>query len=326
MNPLISVIIPNRNGSAFIGKCLEAVFSSDCEDFEVIVVDDCSGDGSVELIRKFPCRLIRLERHSGASRARNVGAYNSRGTVLFFTDADCLVRKDTLTLVERAIARNGPGVIVGGTYTKEPLDADFYSRFQSAFIHYSETKRAENPDYLASHAMAIDAEIFRKSGGFTENFLPIIEDVEFSHRLGRAGRRLVIDPAIQVRHVFNFSLARSLRNAVRKAFYWTLYSLRNKDVFADSGAASLELKVDVASFFLSLILTASAALQQNTLFLLPLPLIMGVNAVMSRGLLRAFRSAGTGLFALGAYLYYTLVYPMAVGAGAFWGMRRYLFK
>ena len=88
----ISVIIPNRNGGAFIGKCLEAVFSTRYGRYEVIVVDDCSEDDSVEIIGKFPCRLIRLEKHSGASKARNTGAFHSTGQILFFTDADCLVR------------------------------------------------------------------------------------------------------------------------------------------------------------------------------------------------------------------------------------------
>ncbi len=326
MNPLISVIIPNRNGSAFIGKCLEAAFSSTHCSFEVLVVDDCSDDDSVAVIQKFPCRLIRLRRHGGASRARNAGAEASRGQILFFTDADCLLMPDTLFLVEKTLRSQGPEAVLGGTYTKEPLDTDFFSRFQSAFIHYSETKRPENPDYIASHAMALHAEMFRKSGGFPGDFLPIIEDVEFSHRLRRTGCRLVVNPELQVRHMFNFSFARSLRNAVRKAFYWTLYSLGNRDVFADSGTASLELKADVVSFFLALVLAASAALSQDTSFLIPLPLIMGGNILVSRRLMGAFLRAGTGMFAFRAYLYYMLLYPMAVGAGAFWGMKRYFFR
>ncbi len=326
MNPLISIIIPNRNGSATIGKCLEAVYSGGYGRCEVIVVDDCSDDDSVAVIRKFPCRLIRLGRHAGASRARNAGAKAGRGKILFFTDADCLLMPGTLSLVEKTLARQGPGAVIGGTYTNEPYDADFFSRFQSAFIRYSETKRPENPDYIASHAMAMHAETFKKSGGFPGDFLPIIEDVEFSHRLRRAGRRLLVNPEIQVMHMFNFSLTRSLRNAVKKASYWTLYSLRNRDVFADSGTASHELKSDVVSFFLSLLLAAAAALSQNMSFLFPLPLIMGINLFISRGLLRAFRRAGTGMFAFSAYLYYTLLYPMAVGTGAFWGMMRYVLS
>jgi glycosyltransferase involved in cell wall biosynthesis len=61
MTPLISIIIPNRNGEATIRLCLEAVYRSDYTRFEVIVVDDDSEDRSVAEIERFPCRLVRLD-------------------------------------------------------------------------------------------------------------------------------------------------------------------------------------------------------------------------------------------------------------------------
>ena len=322
----ISVIIPNRNNGATLGKCLEAAFSSRYDNFEVIVVDDCSGDDSLEIIKRFPCRLIRLDKHSGASKARNTGALHSAGDILFFADADCLLMEDTLSAAGRAMAENGPGVIVGGTYTREPYDRAFFSRFQSVFIHYSETKHRERPDYVASHAMAVDAGTFRKTGGFPEDFLPILEDVEFSHRLRRMGYRLMIDPRILVQHIFNFSLAGSLRNAVKKAMYWTLYSLRNRDVLADSGTASRELKVNVLSYLVSAIFLAAGTALGRPVLLYSLPLVMGLNTVINRGLLRAFWKTGGAVFAFSAYAYYTMLYPLAVGAGSIAGMMRYLSK
>lgn len=81
MNKLISVIIPNYNGSSTIGKCLESAFSSKYDNFEVLAVDDCSTDNSVEIIKSFPCRLIALDKNSGASKARNTGAYKSSGEI-----------------------------------------------------------------------------------------------------------------------------------------------------------------------------------------------------------------------------------------------------
>ena len=196
---LISVIIPVRNGAQTIARCLEAAFASRGPRFEVIVVDDASSDGCAEIVRRFPCRLIQLERHRGAAAARNAGAARARGELLFFTDADCLLREDTLALVCRALGGAGPRSAVGGTYTPGPVDDSFFSRFHSAFIHYAETKHASEPDYLATHALAIRADAFRREGGFAQGPLPILEDVEFSHRLRRAGFRLLLDPSIQDR-------------------------------------------------------------------------------------------------------------------------------
>ncbi|UCD35747.1 MAG: glycosyltransferase, partial [Nitrospiraceae bacterium] len=198
MEKFISVVIPNYNMAATIGRCLEAAFASMYGNFEVVVVDDHSDDNSVEVITSYPCRLIRLEGRAGTSRARNTGALNSRGDIIFFIDADCLLQKDTLSIVNRSAALAGPGVVIGGTYSPMPPDRDFFSRFQSAFVYYSETKKPDSPDYIAAHAMIIDAETFRRSRGFPEEFLPILEDVEFTHRLKRNGCRLLMNPDIQV--------------------------------------------------------------------------------------------------------------------------------
>ena len=238
MAPLISVIIPNHNGEKTIGRCLDAAFASQYSNFEVIVVDDCSADSSANIIKEFPCRLIRLTEHGGASKARNTGAQNSSGEALFFIDNDCLLQPDTLAKAAAAYEEEGPGVIIGGTYTPLPYDQKFFSIFQSIYIHYSETKNTQNPDYVATHAMLIAKNMFHKSGGFNEQFMPILEDVEFSHRLKKMGATLRMVPEIQVQHIFNFTLVRSMRNGIRKSKYWSIYSMKNRDLLSDSGTAS----------------------------------------------------------------------------------------
>lgn len=326
MNDFISIIIPNRNGSVTIGRCLESIFSSDYDRFEVIVIDDCSDDESIEIIQKFPCRLIRLDKHSGASKARNAGALVSRGQDLFFTDADCLMERNTLSILSTTMAGQGPDTIIGGTYTRIPQDPGFFSLFQSVFINYFETKHAGNPDYVATHALAINAGTFRKSGGFPEDFLPIIEDVEFSHRLRRAGYRLVMDPAIQVRHIFNFTFRSSLRNALKKPRYWTQYSLANKDLLVDSGTASRELKVNVLSCFFCLVFLGLWLFARQSPFLYSLPMIISANIFANRLLIRAFSDTKGTFFAFFASIYYTTLYAFAVGVGAMLGMAEYFIK
>lgn len=324
MEQFLSIIIPNYNGSRTIGTCLESIFAINDVDREVIVVDDCSNDHSVDIIRQYPCKLIRLEQHAGASAARNAGAINSTGSVLFFTDADCLLKENTLSIVRRNLAMHPPDVVIGGTYTPIPYDPGFFSLFQSVFIHHSETKNSGNPDYLATHALVIHAETFKKSGGFTENFLPILEDVEFCHRLRRAGYRLVMDPDLQVRHIFNLSFAKSLRNAVRKTRYWTEYSLGNRDLFADSGTASGEIKISGVTWLATVLLTLLFLVFGDRGFLTPLPLLWGGGIFVNRHLFKAFLKAGSASFALMAGVYYMMVYPAAVWTGFFRGAIRHL--
>jgi len=323
MNRFVSIIIPNYQGGATIGKCLEAVFASKYRNFEVIVVDDCSGDNSIEIIKRFPCKLVQMDKHSGAAQARNIGAAHSHGDILFFTDADCLLQENTLSIASQAVSLADPNVVIGGTYTRIPHDKNFFSLFQSVFIHYSETREVEHPDYIATHAMVIDSKSFQKSGGFTGKFLPILEDVDFSHRLRQAGYRLVMNPAIQVQHIFNFSLYRSLRNAIRKSMYWTMYSIKNGDVFVDSGTASIGLKTNVAAWFFATLLLLAFLLTGNSTFILLIPLILAIDLFVNKGLLMAFYRTKGFQFALAATCYYLLLYPVAVGTGALAGLARY---
>ncbi len=321
MNTFISVVIPNHNGGRTIGKCLAAVLASQYDRFEVIVVDDASTDNSIGLISAFPCRLIRLGRQAGASGARNTGARGSAGEVIFFIDADCLVAENTLSLVHKAMSGR-KDIVTGGSYTPLPYDNNFFSIFQSIFIHYSELKQKE-PDYIASHSMAIEKRVFEKSGGFPEQFLPIIEDVEFSHRLRRTGYTLRMDPDILVRHIFGYTFRKSLGNAFRKSHYWVMYSLENRDLLRDSGTASRELKVNVLSYFMIMpFLLLYFSLSIGTLLLLPLMLFL-FNLYINRNLLRTFYHAKGIFFAIPAALYYLMIYPLAVGAGSFTGMIHY---
>jgi len=318
--PFISLIIPNHNGAQTIGKCLEAAFRPGYGNLEVIVVDDCSGDGSVGIIQQYPCKLIRLPEHSGASAARNEGARSAKGEALFFIDADCILGDDTLDIAARAFIEN-PGAVTGGTYTPLAHDRSFFSNFQSLFIHYSETKHAE-PDYVATHAMLISKKLFDESGGFNEEFMPILEDVEFSHRLRRRGVRLRMEPSIQVGHIFNYDLRGSLKNAFRKSLYWTMYSIKNKDLLADSGTASVELKADVLSWCVCTILFTLFILTGNFVFLAALAIVCGTNMLVNRKFLALIFKATGPAYTAKAVLYYTALYPLPVALGGLVGALR----
>ncbi len=325
MTKFISIIIPNYNGGTTIAKCLEAVYASNYEPFEVIVVDDCSSDNSVAIIKKYPtCKLIQLKNRSGASYARNIGATHSQAEILFFIDIDCILKKETLKFVAKSHRDHGLQTVIGGSYTPIPFDITFFSIFQSVYINYSETKNLARPDYIASHTMVIASEVFKKTGGFPENFMPILEDVEFSHRLRNNGHKLIMDPDILVRHVFNFSLASSLKNAVKKSKYWTVYSLYNKDMFTDSGTASVGLKINVLSLLMIGSMILGWFVSGQWLFLIAVPLILSTNFWVNRGLFTAFFSAGGAWFGSMAILYYTFIYPVAVGLGACTGILMFI--
>jgi hypothetical protein len=166
----------------------------------------------------------------------------------------------------------------------------------------------------------IRPDLFRRSGGFRSDarmgVAPSVEDVEFSHRLRRAGCRLAVNPCLQVQHVFGFSLGRSLANAARKARHWTRYSLGNGDLLGDSGAASRALKANVAAAVALAALLGGSAAAGTPWPLAAAVALLAADLWLNRGLIAAWTRAGGRGFALRATAYYLTAYAAAVALGA----------
>lgn len=101
--PAISVIIPMYNAEKYIGECLDSILAQTFQDFEVIVVDDCSTDNSCAIVEKYirggdsKIKLIRREKNFGcASIPRNDGIRFSCGDYIMFVDNDDAITKTAL--------------------------------------------------------------------------------------------------------------------------------------------------------------------------------------------------------------------------------------
>ena len=99
--PEISVIIPMYNAEKYIEQCLDSVMSQTSDNFEVIVIDDCSTDQSVSIVEKMFDQhrggLIRLRKNTGgAAVPRNVGLRFSRGKYIAFLDNDDMFTRTAL--------------------------------------------------------------------------------------------------------------------------------------------------------------------------------------------------------------------------------------
>ena len=104
-DPFASFIVPTYNRRRWIGACLDAINRQTYRNFEVIVIDDCSSDGTVEWLKSSSkydfVRLHEQERNGGASVARNTGVRLSRGELITFIDSDDLLEPEHL---ETAVA------------------------------------------------------------------------------------------------------------------------------------------------------------------------------------------------------------------------------
>src|SRR4051794_7242196 len=88
--PLITAIIPSYNGvSRYLDQAIESVLAQTHREFELIVVDDASSDGTGQLVQGYPqARYIRRPVNGGQAAARNEGASEAKGQFLAFLDQD----------------------------------------------------------------------------------------------------------------------------------------------------------------------------------------------------------------------------------------------
>lgn len=124
----VSVIIPSHNAADTLGAALSSVFSQEIDELEVIVVNDCSTDGTQDLLSVVEDRRLKVvECELGcAAGARNVGLAASRGRYVQFLDADDLLAPNKLVLQLRQLQKSEPDVIAScpwAHFTVSPADA-----------------------------------------------------------------------------------------------------------------------------------------------------------------------------------------------------------
>lgn len=103
--PLVSVVLLNWNGGSYIRLCLDHLLSQTCNDMEIIVVDNGSTDGSVEMIEsEYPnLRIIKNERNLGFSKGMNQGIAESKGEYIIPLNFDAFLDKDFVKEAIRAV-------------------------------------------------------------------------------------------------------------------------------------------------------------------------------------------------------------------------------
>jgi glycosyltransferase involved in cell wall biosynthesis len=203
--PRISVVIPVHNSEETIGKCLDSLSRLDHQDFEVIIVDDGSTDGTAGICESFPgVKVINVDKN-GPSKARNIGIEAARGEFVAFTDGDCLVDRLWLDELERGFS--DPMIAgVGGDQKSPEDDTEVGKRIQNflktigfvtGYIKTDEAMKAteHNPSCNAMYRKRVLKDV----GGFDEGLWPG-EDVELDLKITNQGHTLIYNPKAVVYH------------------------------------------------------------------------------------------------------------------------------
>lgn len=215
----VSVIIVNYNTRQMTCDCLHSIrMHTKDVNYEVIVVDNASTDGSVEHIKTHfdGVRVISSDRNLGFGKANNKGALEARGKYLFFLNSDTLLLNNAIHFFYNYMERNKEVGAVGGILLNEQGQVSFsYNRFPSprTEIKYVLNKLFRRPtiptlpsqpvsvDFISGADLFIPKVIFERLNGFDPEFFMYYEETDLQKRMAKIGLTRVIIPDVHIMHL-----------------------------------------------------------------------------------------------------------------------------
>jgi glycosyltransferase involved in cell wall biosynthesis len=316
----LSVVIPVYNAASDLERCLTALEASSYPDWEAVVVDDGSTDGSGEVARRHGAQLLILNENGGQARARNRGAVVARGPVLLFIDADVYVHADTLAAVVAAFAADANLPALMGSYDDRPAAPSFLSQYKNLFHHYVHQRGRAEASTFWSGCGAIRRSLFLAMGGFNEEFRAI-EDIELGFRLRQAGHRIRLENQIQATHGKRWRFWNLLATDLfRRGVPWVALMIRDRRMTCDLNLGWRDRCCAALTYMLAgcIAFTVIAHGITPRAGWLPLALFAAILA-LQLDFYRFFLRRRGGLFALGVlpmHLLYYLYSGAAIPLGA----------
>ena len=250
----LSVVIPTHNSSKVISRTLDAVFNNKDVELEDIIVDDASTDNTLEIIRRYPCRIFALKKRSGPAKARNIGAKVARADIILFLDADAVLEKGSLRKFLIDFSKYPDIACVSGVFQKDDNIRNWFYKYRDLQTHYWHQSSSSDASVFVLTAGAIKKRIFFEVGGFKEEFgqFADVEDFEIGHRISQK-YKMFVDKEIRFNHLEESScFLRLTKKLFRRSRLWMRLFLKRKRF--EKNYATTNRAIAIIFAFLSLIL------------------------------------------------------------------------
>ena len=222
-----SIIVPAYNRKDEIEELLHSFLKLNFprERFELIIADDGSTDGTMELVRDFSRKhhfevKFYFQENKGPGAARNMAMEKAKGDFFIFVDSDCTVHPDWLQRIDDALHEQDADAFGGPDSYREDFPAllkainySMTSFITTGGIRGHKRKRL-GKFYPRSFNMGLSRQVYQQVGGFGS--LRHGQDIEFSHRIIRSGAKVILVPDAIVYH----KRRTSLRKFFRQVFNW----------------------------------------------------------------------------------------------------------
>jgi glycosyltransferase involved in cell wall biosynthesis len=226
---------------------------------EVIVVDDCSTEASTaELARRGGARTIRTPGNGGPGAARNLGAKEAVGEILWFVDADVVAHRNGPERIRQALADHTVCAVFG-SYDDSPPAPAFAAQYKNLTHRYYHQRARREASTFWAGCGAVRRSVFLDLRGFdVERYrVPSIEDIELGHRIRAAGGFILLDAKLRATHLKAWTLLEVIKvDFFRRAIPWARLMIGRTGLTDDLNVTAGErLRAGLAGlFFLSLFL------------------------------------------------------------------------
>jgi len=226
----LSIVIVNWNVKPLLERCLESIFKNIREvDFETIIFDNGSTDGSREFLEKFKgkderLKIVLSEKNLGFATACNLAAKETKGEFILFLNPDTEILRDNLKVLLREFKKNKDWGVIGGQVVGvdgkiQPSVRSFPTLFSQILIllklhhffpglrplqryfcvdfDYAETKEV---DQVMGACFLVRKKIFEKLHGFDEKFFLWFEEVDFCRRVKNNDFKVIYTPHFKILH------------------------------------------------------------------------------------------------------------------------------
>ena len=226
----LSIILVNYNGSNFLYDCLSSIKQLfDFSDYEVIIVDNCSTDDSVKIIKQnFPLfKLICSKDNLGFGKANNLAGKYAKGKYLLFLNTDTILIEDTPKILVNYLIQNKdvgvvgsritfkdgsyqlscgnlPSLLVEFTYkVRALLDNKWHHIF--AKVYDKMYSKVQEVGWVTGACMMMRRDVFESLGGFDESFFMYFEDIDICKRTNELGFKVIYYPRTSLIHLLGGS-------------------------------------------------------------------------------------------------------------------------
>lgn len=229
-HPKVFIIILNYNGLDVLKKCLTSVFKIDYPNFEIVIVDNNSLDGSLEIAKANFSKaiFIKNEENLGFAAGNNMGikfALERAAEFILILNNDVEVEKNFLTQLVDSVAKNEriglASPVIFDSQTREVwFSGGHIDWWRVKTVHEKniQTEGVFNSQIITGCAMLIRAGVFQKTGLLDEDFFLYWEDVDFSLKSRKAGFQNVV---VSSSWIYHFEKS---RENMENKIYWLVIS------------------------------------------------------------------------------------------------------